>query len=126
MPTQYCNELFGEFFNPVVDTFRKLVRMAMPDASEEELQCVFVSYRGSARASCTAIRRGTKWSCASRSPQPVDPDDAQADPGQHHLSTFLQAQHAVLRLLEPKGMVSSDPRREKALSTEGTESTERG
>jgi AcrR family transcriptional regulator len=58
MPTQYCNDLFGEFFNPVVDTFRKLVRMAMPDASEEELQCVFVSYLGQ----CTCfMHRDPPW-----------------------------------------------------------------
>lgn len=43
MPTQFCAELFNDFFNPVVNTLRDLVKMAMPDVSEEELQCTFVS-----------------------------------------------------------------------------------
>lgn len=43
MPTQFCTELFNEFFNPVVKTLRNLIKMAMPDAAEEDLQCSFVS-----------------------------------------------------------------------------------
>ena len=58
MPTQYCDDLFGEFFNPIVDTFRKLIRMALPDASEEDLQCVCVSYLGQ----CTCfMHRDPPW-----------------------------------------------------------------
>lgn len=43
MPTEFCLELFNDFFNPVVKTLRDLVKMAMPDAAEEVLQCTFVS-----------------------------------------------------------------------------------
>ena len=58
MPTQSCTELFNEFFNPIVLTFRKLVKMAMPEASEEEVQCVYVSFLGQ----CTSfMHRDPPW-----------------------------------------------------------------
>lgn len=46
MPTQYCADLFNSFFNPTIDTLRKLLKMAMPDAKPEELQAYFVSFLG--------------------------------------------------------------------------------
>lgn len=58
MPTQYCNDLFSEVFNPIIDTLRKLIKMAMPDSSEEDLQCAFVSYLGQ----CTCfMHRDPPW-----------------------------------------------------------------
>lgn len=58
MPTQYCTDLFNEFFNPVVAAFRKLVKMAMPEASEEDVQCVYVSFLGQ----CTCfMHRDPPW-----------------------------------------------------------------
>ncbi len=58
MPTQYCTDLFNDFFNPVVMTFRKLVKMAMPEASEEDVQCVYVSFLGQ----CTCfMHRDPPW-----------------------------------------------------------------
>jgi len=58
MPTQYCTDLFNDFFNPVVMTLRKLVKMAMPDASEEDVQCVYVSFLGQ----CTCfMHRDPPW-----------------------------------------------------------------
>ncbi|MGI5868249.1 MAG: TetR/AcrR family transcriptional regulator [Kiritimatiellia bacterium] len=58
MPTQYCNDLFAEYSHPVINAFRNLIHMAMPDAPEEELQCVFVSYLGQ----CTCfLNRDPPW-----------------------------------------------------------------
>ena len=58
MPTAYCSELFNNFFNPFVGTFRKLIKMGMPEASEEDLQCVFVSFLGQ----CTSfMNREPPW-----------------------------------------------------------------
>ncbi len=58
MPTPFCQDLFNAFFNPVVNTFRNLIKMAIPDASEEELQCIVVSHLGP----CTCfMHRDPPW-----------------------------------------------------------------
>ena len=58
MPTPYCSELFNDFFNPFVGTFRKLIKMGMPEVSEEDLQCAFVSFLGQ----CTSfMNREPPW-----------------------------------------------------------------
>ncbi|NLB68460.1 MAG: TetR/AcrR family transcriptional regulator [Lentisphaerae bacterium] len=58
MPTQFCSDLFESFFNPTIDTLRKLIKMAMPDATPEELQSTFVSCLGQ----CTCfMNREPPW-----------------------------------------------------------------
>ncbi len=58
MPTQFCEDLFEEFFNPSVSILRKLLKMAMPDAEPEELHAAFVSFLGQ----CTCfLNRNPPW-----------------------------------------------------------------
>lgn len=58
MPTQFCDELFAEFFKPIVDALRELLRMAVPDETEIQLQCILVSCLGQ----CTCfMHREPPW-----------------------------------------------------------------
>lgn len=57
-PTEFCTRLYDDVFLPVVGVFRTLMRMALPDASPEEFQAVFVTYLGT----CTCfMHRDPPW-----------------------------------------------------------------
>ena len=57
-PTEYCRRIYDDVFMPVVDVFRKLMRMALPDAPEPEFHAVFVTYLGM----CTCfMHRDPPW-----------------------------------------------------------------
>lgn len=57
-PTEYCSRIYKDVFLPVVDVFRVLLRMAMPDAPREEFQAVFITHLGS----CTCfMHRDPPW-----------------------------------------------------------------
>ena len=45
-PTEFCTRLYDDVFLPVVGVFRTLMRMALPDATPEAFQAVFVTYLG--------------------------------------------------------------------------------
>ena len=57
-PTEFCTRLYDDVFLPVVGVFRTLMRMALPDASPEAFQAVFVTYLGT----CTCfMHRDPPW-----------------------------------------------------------------
>ncbi len=57
-PTEYCRRLYDDVFLPVVDVFRTLMRMALPDAPEPEFRAAFVTYLGM----CTCfMHRDPPW-----------------------------------------------------------------
>lgn len=57
-PTEFCTRLYDDVFLPVVDVFRTLMRMALPDADPERFQAVFVTCLGT----CTCfMHRDPPW-----------------------------------------------------------------
>ena len=57
-PTEFCTRLYDDVFLPVVGVFRTLMRMALPDATPEAFQAVFVTYLGT----CTCfMHRDPPW-----------------------------------------------------------------
>lgn len=57
-PTAFCRRIYADVFLPVVDVFRTLLRMALPDASPEAFQASFVTYLGM----CTCfMHRDPPW-----------------------------------------------------------------
>lgn len=53
-PTEFCRRIYTDVFVPVVDVFRLLLRMALPDASPEKFQAAFILHLGA--CACFAHR----------------------------------------------------------------------
>ena len=57
-PTEFGNRIFHHVVMPVVDVFRKLIRMAVPEADPETFQAIFIVLLGQ----CTCfIHRDPPW-----------------------------------------------------------------